>query len=114
VVIINYLLSQTVGATFQTGSDVNVRAQFVNNGRLANTLDTGFRAINNNWPVFGLAHDLGSVTRASAPVVFSVGHIRDPAISYIVAGGGFQSRSLYFFSQFPTSASVVGVVYSVT
>ncbi|KAJ7283979.1 DUF1793-domain-containing protein [Mycena rebaudengoi] len=102
-----YSTPNTVGATFQTGSDVNVRAQFVNNGRLANTLDTGFRAINNNWPVFGLAHDLGSVTRASAPVVFSVGHIRDPAISYIVAGGGFQSRSLYFFSQFPTSASVI-------
>lgn len=103
--IVLYL--KTVGATYQTGADVTVRAQFINNGRLPNTQDTAFRAIQDNWPVFGLAHDLGSVTGASAPVVFSVGHIRDPAIKYIVAGGGTQSRSLYFWSQFSTSASLV-------
>ncbi|KAJ7684039.1 hypothetical protein B0H17DRAFT_1073347 [Mycena rosella] len=102
-----YSTSNTVGATYQTGADVNVRAQFINNGKLANTLDTGFRAVSNNWPVFGLAHDLGTITAATTPVVFSVGHIRDPAISYIVAGGGTQSRSLYFLSQFTTSAAVI-------
>ncbi|KAJ7498777.1 hypothetical protein FB451DRAFT_1015143 [Mycena latifolia] len=102
-----YSTSNTVGATYQTGADVTVRAQFINNGKLANTLDTNFRAISNNWPVFGLAHDLGTITAATTPVVFSVGHIRDPAISYIVAGGGTQSRNLYFLSQFPTSAAVI-------
>jgi hypothetical protein len=98
---------KTVGATFQTGADVTVRAQFINNGKLANTLDTGFRAISNNWPVFGLAHDLGTITTATTPVVFSVGHIRDPAIQYIVAGGATQNRNLYFLAQFPTSAAVI-------
>ncbi|KAJ7283980.1 DUF1793-domain-containing protein [Mycena rebaudengoi] len=99
---------QTAGVTtYQTGSDVNVRTQFVNNGRLANTLDTGFRAINNNWPVFGLSRDLGSISAATAPVVFSVGHIRDPVINYVVAGGGLQARSPYFLSEFPTSASLI-------
>ncbi|KAJ6539482.1 DUF1793-domain-containing protein [Mycena capillaripes] len=102
-----YSTPNTVGATFQTGADVTVRAQFVNNGKLANTLDTNFRAISNNWPVFGLAHDLGTITAATTPVVFSVGHIRDPAIQYIVAGGALQSRNLYFLSQFSTSASVI-------
>ncbi|KAJ7368444.1 DUF1793-domain-containing protein [Mycena albidolilacea] len=102
-----YSTPNTVGATFQTGADVTVRAQFINNGRLANTLDTGFRAISNNWPVFGLAHDLGTITTATTPVVFSVGHIRDPAIQYIVAGGATQNRNLYFLSQFPTSAAVI-------
>lgn len=95
------------GATFQTGADVAVRAQFINNGKLANTLDTNFRAISNNWPVFGLAHDLGTITSATTPVVFSVGHIRDPALTYIIAGGGTQNRNLYFLSKFPTSAAVV-------
>lgn len=98
---------QTVSATYQTGADVTVRAQFVNNGRLPNTQDTAFRAIQDNWPVFAFAHDLGSINAATAPVVFSVGHIRDPAIKYIVAGGGTQSRSLYFWSQFATSAALV-------
>ncbi|KAF7352670.1 DUF1793-domain-containing protein [Mycena venus] len=102
-----YSTTNTVGATFQTGADVTVRAQFVTNGKLANTLDTNFRAVSNNWPVFGLAHDLGTITAATAPVVFSVGHIRDPAIEYIVAGGGTQNRNLYFLSSFPTSASVI-------
>ncbi|KAJ7904655.1 DUF1793-domain-containing protein [Mycena olivaceomarginata] len=94
-------------STPNTGADVTVRAQFINNGRLANTLDTGFRAISNNWPVFGLAHDLGTITTATTPVVFSVGHIRDPAIQYIVAGGATQNRNLYFLGQFPTSAAVI-------
>ncbi|KAJ6452366.1 DUF1793-domain-containing protein [Mycena vulgaris] len=107
-----YSTSNTVGATYQTGADVTVRAQFINNGKLANTLDTNFRAISNNWPVFGLAHDLGTISPATAPVVFSVGHIRDPAISYIVAGGATQSRSLYFLSQFTTSASVISAFLS--
>lgn len=99
--------SQTVGATYQSGPDVTVRAQFINNGKLPNTQDTNFRAISNNWPVFGLAHDLGAVTSASEPVLFSVGHIRDPAIQYIVAGGGTQPRSLYFWSQISSAAAVV-------
>ncbi|KAJ7140461.1 DUF1793-domain-containing protein [Mycena filopes] len=102
-----YSTSNTVGATYQTGGDAAVRAQFINNGKLANTLDTGFRAINNNWPVFGLAHDLGSITTPTTPVVFSVGHIRDPALEYIVAGGGTQSRNLYFLSEFSNTADVI-------
>ncbi|KAJ7068407.1 DUF1793-domain-containing protein [Mycena amicta] len=102
-----YSTPNTAGATYQTGADVTVRAQFINNGKLANTLDTNFRAISNNWPVFGLAHDLGSVTTATVPVLFSVGHVRDPAIQYIVAGGALQSRSSYFFSQFSTAADVI-------
>jgi hypothetical protein len=57
--------------------------------------------------VFGLAHDLGTITTATTPVVFSVGHIRDPAIQYIVAGGALQSRSLYFLSSLSTSAAVI-------
>ncbi|KAF8165232.1 DUF1793-domain-containing protein [Crassisporium funariophilum] len=102
-----YSTANTVGATFQSGADVTVRAQFINNGRLPNTKDTAFRAVSNNWPVFGLAHDLGTITTATAPVVYSVGHIRDPAIKYIVANGATQSRSLFFWSQFATAADLI-------
>ncbi|KAF8076521.1 DUF1793-domain-containing protein [Lyophyllum atratum] len=102
-----YSTSSAFGATFQTGGDVAVRAQFINNGRLPNTRDTNFRAIQDNWPVFALSHDLGSVTGATAPAVVSVGHIRDPAIRYIVAGGGTQLRSVYFWSKFATPAALI-------
>ncbi|KAH9482400.1 Glutaminase A [Psilocybe cubensis] len=100
--------SQAAGTTFQTGADVTVRAQFINNGKLSNTQDTNFRAISNNWPVFGLSRDLGTVSSAPTdPVVFSVGHIRDPAINYIVANNGRQARSLYFWSQFASPSAVI-------
>ncbi|KAG6874172.1 hypothetical protein C0993_000780, partial [Termitomyces sp. T159_Od127] len=96
----------TASTTYQTGADVTVRAQFINNGQLPDTQDTTFRAIEDNWPVFGFAHNLGSVTRATSPVVFSVGHVRDPAIEYVVPGGT-QNRSLYFWSEFSTVSALI-------
>ncbi|GLB33929.1 putative protein with domain of unknown function (DUF5127) [Lyophyllum shimeji] len=103
-----YSTLNTASATYQTGQDTVVRAQFINNGRLPNTQDTAFRAVQDRWPVFALAHDLGSVDGNSEPqVVFSVGHVRDPAIKYIVAGGGTQDRHLYFWSQFNSVSSLI-------
>ncbi|CDO71295.1 hypothetical protein BN946_scf184908.g52 [Trametes cinnabarina] len=97
----------TAGATWQTGQDTIVRAQFINNGKLTNTQDTAFRAVSDRWPVFAFAHDLGSVNGATAPVIFSVGHIRDPAIQYIVANNGRQNRSLFFWTRFSTVANAI-------
>ncbi|PFH52830.1 hypothetical protein AMATHDRAFT_73955 [Amanita thiersii Skay4041] len=108
-----YSTSNSVGATYQTAADVVARAQFINNGRLPNTLDTNFRAIQNNWPVFAFAHDLGTVTATStSPVIFTIGHLRDPAISYIVAGGQTQSRSIYSLSQFSTPAAMISSFFN--
>jgi hypothetical protein len=39
--------------TYQSGADVTVRGNFLNMGDLPNTQDTNYRAINDNWPVFG-------------------------------------------------------------
>ncbi|EIW62026.1 DUF1793-domain-containing protein [Trametes versicolor FP-101664 SS1] len=97
----------TVGATWQNGQDTVVRAQFINNGKLTNAGDTAFRAVSDRWPVFAFAHDLGTITGATAPVVFAVGHARDPAVQYIVAGGALQSRSLFFWTRFSTVASAI-------
>ncbi|KAF5344089.1 hypothetical protein D9758_008834 [Tetrapyrgos nigripes] len=94
-------LNQASGLTYQTGSDVDVRATFINQGKLNNTQDTNFRAIQDNWPVFAYAHDLGTVTSASTnPVVIAVGHVRDPVVHYIVENGELQNRSALFFNQF--------------
>ncbi|TBU41200.1 hypothetical protein BD309DRAFT_1020887 [Dichomitus squalens] len=95
------------GTTYQTRQDVVVRAQFVNNGILNNTLDTAFRGISDRWPVFAFAHDFGAVTTATAPVVYSVGHARDPAIQYIVINNGRQEQSSYFWSRFSAMADAI-------
>ena len=109
-----YSTSSTTGTTYQTGQDVVVRGQFISNGALANTQDTNFRAVSNDWPVFGLAHDLGTVSGTSPTVVYAVGHVRDPAIQYIVANNGRQSRNLYFWSEFSSVTDPVGTVRSFT
>jgi len=39
--------------SYQSGQDVTVRGNFLSNGDLPNTQDTDYRAINDDWPVFG-------------------------------------------------------------
>lgn len=70
------------GLTYQSGRDLDVRGQFCANGVLTDSNDTGYRAVSNNWPVFGLAMDLGQVGGRAVTVPFAVGHVRTPAVSY--------------------------------
>ncbi|KAJ8587203.1 DUF1793-domain-containing protein [Rhizopogon salebrosus TDB-379] len=94
--------------TYQTGQDAVVRAQFVNNGVLSNTEDTNFRAVSDDWPVFAFAHDLGAVsTTTTDPVICTVGHVRDPAIQYIIADDVYQPRSVYFWSAYSSVTALI-------
>ncbi|KAI0650358.1 DUF1793-domain-containing protein [Trametes meyenii] len=97
------------GVTWQTGQDIMVRAQFINHGVLLNSQDTNYRPVSNNWPVFALAHDLGKVNSASAPAVFSVGHVRDPVVQYILANNEMQQRTSVFWSRFSIINSAISV-----
>ncbi len=72
------------GLTWEIGEDQIVRGSVVGSGVLGNVVDPDQpRAVNNRWPVLGLSLDLGSVKAASAPFVVSIGHIRNPALSYL-------------------------------
>ncbi|TFK75791.1 DUF1793-domain-containing protein [Pluteus cervinus] len=102
-----YAIKNHGDVTFQTGADHDVRNQFVQKGRLANTRDTNFRAINDNWPVFALSKHLGKVGKLPVPTTFAIGHIRDPIIEYIVAGGKSENRSSYFWSKLHSPAEVI-------
>ncbi len=73
-----------VGTSWQIGEDVAVRGNAAASGSLPNTSDPAFRAIRDRWPVFALHRDLGVVgAAATVPVVFVVGHVRTPAVSYL-------------------------------
>src|ERR1700760_2065494 len=72
----------TSGLTWQSGQDVLVRAQFVSNGKLTDSNDTGFRAIQDNWPVFAFCADLGQLGGTARTVPLSIGLPRPPAVSY--------------------------------
>ncbi|KAG6880386.1 hypothetical protein C0992_007797 [Termitomyces sp. T32_za158] len=102
-----YSTSNAFNATFQSGSHDDVRIQFINYGRLPNSRDTDFRPIEDGWPVFGLAHDLGKISGPTVPTVFSIGHVRDPALRYTSPEGRVQPRSLYFWSRFSAISDVI-------
>lgn len=72
--------------TYQSGSDTDVRGAFEKNGKLGNTNDTVFRAIAKDFPVFGLAHDLGSI-KSATNVLYTLGLAQDVAVRFSGAGG---------------------------
>jgi hypothetical protein len=70
--------------TTQAGADVVVRGAFAQGGVLDNSVDTNQpRAINDRWPVFAFAYDLGQVSsKASQPITLTLGNVRNPSVSY--------------------------------
>jgi hypothetical protein len=81
------VLSSTArtGLTWQIGADGDVRRQVASQHVLADTADPGKpRPINDRYPVFAFNQSLGTVTRrASDPFVVSIGHVREPTVSYL-------------------------------
>lgn len=81
--------------THQSGQDVVVRGQFTSNGALTNGADTNYRAINNNWPVFGFSSNLGTVGSTPVGTLFSLGLTQDEAIQYEGSSGYAPVPSLW-------------------
>ncbi|KAF8883844.1 hypothetical protein BD779DRAFT_813306 [Infundibulicybe gibba] len=110
-VTVYYAMANGPNMTWQTGQDLILRGQFNSNltsGRLNNTEDKDFRVISSNWPVFALSMDLGSVSEISTPVVWALGLVRDPTISYGLGDGSIQSRSSFFWTQYSTIGDAIG------
>jgi len=72
-----------------------VRGTFVSQGKLGNSKDTNFRAIQDRWPVFGYATDLGSVGSAPVSTLFSIGLYQQEAIQFLGANGQTTLKSLW-------------------
>lgn len=96
------------GMTYQSGQDVVVRGQFINNGTLANTQDSNYRAINDDWPVFGFSFDLGSVGSRAANALFTIGLCQDQAIQFL-GSNGIESVPSLWTSYFSHDTDAVGL-----
>jgi hypothetical protein len=81
--------------TYQSGVDNDVRLTFINNGILGNSNDTNFRPIQQNYPVFGLAIDLGLVGSRAANTLFTLGLAQEFAIQFNGASGIVPVPSLW-------------------
>lgn len=67
-----YATDNTADLTYQSGADVDVRGQFLDNGYLADTQDTDYRAIDDDYPVFGFSVNYGSVGSSSSSTLFQL------------------------------------------
>ena len=98
------------GLTFQSGADTDVRSAFTTSGVLANTNDTNFRAIGDDYPTFGFAVDLGSVGTTAVSTLFSIGLTQEQAIQFDGANGDVSVPSLwtsYFSTELDAVCQVV-------
>lgn len=94
------------GLTHQSGADADVRSAFTSKGVLSNTNDTDFRAINDRYPVFGFAVDLGSVAAGSVSTLFTLGLTQEEAVQFDGSGGVVSLPSLWT-SYYPTDTAAV-------
>ncbi|KAJ4990839.1 glutaminase [Stagonosporopsis vannaccii] len=82
-----YAADSRNAVTYQSGADDDVRGAFVARGRLKSSNDTNYRAINDHWPIFGYAIELGRVGPSAVSTLFSLGLYQDEAIQFVGADG---------------------------
>ncbi|PSK33961.1 transketolase [Elsinoe australis] len=96
-----YMTADTSSLSHQSGADVDVRGQFVTAGNLTDAADSNFRAINNAFPVFGFAIDLGSVGSTASSSLFTINLNQEDVIVFEGANGNQtlpNLRNSYFTS----------------
>ncbi|KAI1875575.1 uncharacterized protein JN550_001861 [Neoarthrinium moseri] len=98
--------------TYQSGIDVDVRNNFIQNGALANAKDSNFRAVNDNWPVFAFAKGFGSVGSSSVSTLYSLGLTQDNAISFLGEGSGMTTVPSLWKSYFSNGLDAMTFFYN--
>lgn len=106
-----YLTANTNALSHQSGADVDVRGQFVSNGTLANTADTDYRAIDDDYPVFGFAIELGSVGSQSVSSLFGISLAQENAIQFEGSNGNETVPSLWT-SYFANDLDAISFFYN--
>jgi hypothetical protein len=90
-----YATGQDDGLTFQAGPHTDTRQQYIDNGILTNNVDTNFRAINDNFPIFAFAKDLGQVGEDRVVTTFTMNLLQRNAVQYNPGDGIRPVRSLW-------------------
>jgi len=99
-----------VNITCKVAADNVSRSMFQYEGLLDNQMDTDFRAISAQLPVFALSWDLGTILATQAPLVWTIGYTTDPAINYTdPSGNPMTKRSSYYKSQYSDDETLVSV-----
>ncbi|KEQ96470.1 hypothetical protein AUEXF2481DRAFT_73080 [Aureobasidium subglaciale EXF-2481] len=101
------------GLTYSNGGvDTDVRGAFITNGVLDNELNTNYRAISNQWPVFAFALDLGSVGSTSKSALFTLTLSQEQAIQFEYDTNKVQQLPPLWTSYFSSELDVVSFFYN--
>jgi hypothetical protein len=101
------------GLTYSNGGvDADVRGAFTNNGVLNNELNTNYRAISNQWPVFAFALDLGSVGSSPASALFTLTLAQEQAIQFEYEKNKVQQLPPLWTSYFSSELDLVSFFYN--
>nr|VWO99943.1 Hypoxanthine-guanine phosphoribosyltransferase [Ganoderma boninense] len=95
------------GISWQIDLAATARDGFQTNGKLTNTEWTSFATIQPNFSVFAFAVDLGTIQSTASPVIWSVGYVRNPSITYTTPGGAVQQRKPYYMTQYNSVEDVI-------
>jgi hypothetical protein len=86
------------------------RNYFARNGTLDDQYDSNIRAINDQFAVFAIARDLGTIQITQAPVVWTVGYTTDPAVNYAdLSGAPPTSRRPYYKTQYTNDEALASI-----
>jgi len=109
----NWYLATRVddGSTWQIGQDNVVRAQFANHKLLANTKESNFRPVSEQWPVFAFSHDLGDVRGDEVERVFTLGLVQDQVINFAGKSGQLEAVPGLWSSYYKDDISAVIAFY---
>ena len=102
----------TQGVTYATGAHYNCRSTFGTKGKLDGTKDIKFRPVSTDWPVMALSYSLGTIMQTQQPLVFALGHARDPVVEYRGPKNVVEERSLFFQTSFDTTEDAVSSLSS--
>jgi hypothetical protein len=97
--------------TYQSVHDTIVRQNFLDNGDLPNSQDTNYRAINDNWPVFGFANGLGDVGSTPVTTLYTIVHAQENAI-YFNGANDLEGIPSLWTSYFGTELAMVCISHS--
>ena len=99
-----------INITYKAAADNVSRGMFQYGGLLDDQIDTNFRAISAQLPVFAISCDLGTILATQAPLVWTIGFTTDPAINYTdPSGNPMTKRSPYYKSQYSDDEPLVGL-----
>ncbi|KAI1463944.1 glutaminase GtaA [Daldinia caldariorum] len=98
--------------SWQIGADTDVRGAFIKDGVLPNTKDLNFRAVQDRWPVFGFASDLGSVGSSTVSTLYTLGMTQEGAINLLGEGSDLTTYPALWQSYFDSAVDAVTFFYN--